>query len=106
MAGIGTLSGIALECRDPAALAEFYRLLTGWPVVYTTPEWYSIGADDDLHLSSQLAHDHQPPTWPDPPRPCSSICTSGWTTWTWPSGLCSQSGRRRGSTSPIPTTYG
>jgi catechol 2,3-dioxygenase-like lactoylglutathione lyase family enzyme len=66
MAGIGTLSGIALECRDPAALAEFYGRLTGWPVVYATPEWYSIGAGDDLHLSFQLAPEHQPPTWPDP----------------------------------------
>jgi hypothetical protein len=31
--GVGQLSGVALECRDPAALAEFYSRLTGWPVV-------------------------------------------------------------------------
>jgi hypothetical protein len=27
--GVGQLSGVALECRDPAALAEFYSRLTG-----------------------------------------------------------------------------
>jgi hypothetical protein len=30
---IGRLSGVALECSDPAVLAEFYSRLTGWPVV-------------------------------------------------------------------------
>jgi catechol 2,3-dioxygenase-like lactoylglutathione lyase family enzyme len=64
---VGRLSGIALECRDPAALAEFYSRLTGWPVVYATPDWYSVGenADTGWHLSFQLAPGHQPPTWPD-----------------------------------------
>jgi catechol 2,3-dioxygenase-like lactoylglutathione lyase family enzyme len=68
MSRIGRLSGIALECPDPAALAAFYRDVTGWPIVYTSPEWYSIGegADAELHLSFQLAPDFQPPTWPDP----------------------------------------
>lgn len=38
---VGVLSGAALECRDPAALAAF-------------------------HLSFQLAPGHVPPQWPDP----------------------------------------
>jgi catechol 2,3-dioxygenase-like lactoylglutathione lyase family enzyme len=64
----GSLSGIALECADPAALAEFYSRLTGWPIVYASPDWYSIGESRDagLHLSFQRAPGHQPPTWPDP----------------------------------------
>jgi catechol 2,3-dioxygenase-like lactoylglutathione lyase family enzyme len=68
MDGVGRLSGVALECRDPAALATFYGRLTGWPVVYSDPDWYSIGEDRDatFHLSFQRSPGHQPPTWPDP----------------------------------------
>ena len=68
MDGVGSLSGIALECPDPAALAEFYRHITGWPVVYASPDWYSLGPSRDasLHLSFQRAPGHRPPSWPDP----------------------------------------
>jgi catechol 2,3-dioxygenase-like lactoylglutathione lyase family enzyme len=65
---VGSLSGIALECVDPATLADFYSRLTGWPVVYAHPDWYSVGPHRDagLHLSFQRAPGHRPPTWPDP----------------------------------------
>jgi len=68
MGGVGRLSGVALECRDPAALAEFYSRVTGWPVVYAQADWYSVGESEeaDFHLSFQRAPGHQPPTWPDP----------------------------------------
>jgi hypothetical protein len=68
VSGVGRLSGVALECRDPAALANFYSQLTRWPVVYTDPDWYSVGEGEraDFHLSFQRAPEHQPPTWPDP----------------------------------------
>jgi catechol 2,3-dioxygenase-like lactoylglutathione lyase family enzyme len=66
--GFGRLSGIALECLDPEALADFYSRLTGWPVVYAHPDWYSVGESEkaSFHLSFQRAPGHQPPTWPDP----------------------------------------
>ncbi|WP_308012135.1 VOC family protein [Actinacidiphila acidipaludis] len=66
--GLTRLSGFALECRDPAALAAFYSALTGWPVVHASPDWYSLGpdADTDFHLSFQRAPGHRPPLWPDP----------------------------------------
>jgi catechol 2,3-dioxygenase-like lactoylglutathione lyase family enzyme len=68
VSGVGALSGIALECRDPARLAAFYSRLTGWPVVRADPDWYSVGESDRarLHLSFQRAPAHRPPTWPDP----------------------------------------
>ena len=55
MIGVGRLSGVALECRDPAALAEFYSRLMGWPVVYAHEDWYSVGESEDaaFHLSFQ-----------------------------------------------------
>jgi catechol 2,3-dioxygenase-like lactoylglutathione lyase family enzyme len=63
---IGSLSGIALECRDPKTLAAFYSAVTGWPVVYDSPDWVSIGVEGAAwHLSFQRSPGHQPPTWPD-----------------------------------------
>jgi catechol 2,3-dioxygenase-like lactoylglutathione lyase family enzyme len=66
--GFASFSGVALECPDPATLAAFYSRLTGWPIVYTDPDWYSVGESRDAgwHLSFQLAPGYQPPTWPDP----------------------------------------
>ena len=68
MTAIGHLSGVALECRDPARLAEFYSALTGWPVVFSAPDWCSIGQSEEapFHLSFQRAPGHRPPVWPDP----------------------------------------
>ncbi len=68
MAGIGRLGSVALECPDPAALAEFYSRVTGWPIVYASPDWYSIAAspDSEMHLSFQRSPGYRPPTWPDP----------------------------------------
>ncbi|GAA3215538.1 VOC family protein [Dactylosporangium siamense] len=68
MRGVGRLSGVALECPDPAALADFYSRLTGWPIVCADPDWHSVGESEDtgLHLSFQRAPGHRPPAWPDP----------------------------------------
>jgi catechol 2,3-dioxygenase-like lactoylglutathione lyase family enzyme len=68
VSGFARLSGVALECSDPAALADFYSRITGWPIVFANPDWYSVGEGENtnLHLSFQLAPGHQPPTWPDP----------------------------------------
>jgi catechol 2,3-dioxygenase-like lactoylglutathione lyase family enzyme len=68
MLGIGRFSGIALECRDPSTLAAFYTALTGWPIVYASDDWVSIGESRDApwHLSFQRSPAHEPPAWPDP----------------------------------------
>jgi predicted enzyme related to lactoylglutathione lyase len=65
VAAIGTLSGVALECRDPEALASFYSSVFDWPIAYRSDDWWSVGRDA-FHLSFQRSPGHQPPTWPDP----------------------------------------
>lgn len=67
MPGAIGVSGVALECRDPAALAAFYSALTGWPVVHADEDWFSLAAAEwaGFHLSFQRAPGHVPPTWPD-----------------------------------------
>ena len=67
---IGRLSGFALECPDPAALAGFYAELTGAAVSYTSDDWVSLGAGDGFDLSFQRSADYRAPAWPDP---CSSM---------------------------------
>jgi len=67
VAGIGWVSTVALECREPAALAEFYSRLTGRAVVYAEPDWYSLDAGPgEPSLSFQHSPGHVPPRWPDP----------------------------------------
>ena len=68
MTALAHLSGVVLECRDPAELAAFYGRLTGWPVVFSDPDSTSIGESPDaaFHLSFQRAPGHEPPVWPDP----------------------------------------
>lgn len=52
MTRVGQLSGITLECRDPAALADFYGRLTGWPVVCAHPDWCSVGESQGSAFAS------------------------------------------------------
>ena len=68
MAGIGRFSGIALECREPRVLAEFYAAVSGWQIVFDSDDWVSLGqgVDATWHLSFQRAPQHVPPSWPDP----------------------------------------
>jgi len=64
---VGRWSGVALECRDPQALAFFYSELFGWPIVYRSDDWWSIGEDESarFHLSFQRSPGHERPVWPD-----------------------------------------
>ncbi len=67
---IGRMHHVALDCRDPAALAAFYSELLGLPVTYTSEDWVVVAANDrSSWLAFQRAPDHQPPTWPDPAVP-------------------------------------
>ncbi|HEY2238509.1 MAG TPA: VOC family protein [Streptosporangiaceae bacterium] len=67
---IGRLHHVVLDCREPAALAEFYSELLGQPVTYRSDDWVVVAANDaSSGLAFQLAPDHQPPTWPGPGVP-------------------------------------
>lgn len=71
------LSEVVLDCPEPRALAEFYRLLLGWP--------YAPGHEDDdpegdewlvlvdpaggPRLAFNASPEHRAPTWPGGERP-------------------------------------
>ena len=65
MRGMASLSGIALECPDPHALAAFYARLLEREPVFSSESWVSIEIAEGLHRSFQRAPGHVPPVWPD-----------------------------------------
>jgi catechol 2,3-dioxygenase-like lactoylglutathione lyase family enzyme len=63
---IGRLHHLILDCRDPAALAEFYSGLLGQPVTFRSEDFCVVARDAQTSgLGFQLAPDHVAPTWPD-----------------------------------------
>lgn len=72
MDSIGRLSVVALDCRDPRALAAFYSAITGWDIDDDDDDdgdWVQLGSDGDVTIAFQLAPDHEPPVWPSGDRP-------------------------------------
>lgn len=63
------LGSICFDCPDPAALAQFYSDLTGWPITRNDGDWIELDTGNEVVLSLQLAPDHVPPRWPDPSAP-------------------------------------
>ena len=65
-----TFSAVAVDCPDPAALAEFYSALTGLAIAGRDEGWWQLESAPGVPaLAFQLSADHQPPTWPDGERP-------------------------------------
>lgn len=66
MDAIARLELTALDCPDPAALAEFYSQITGWQVGGRSDDWVELDNGDGPTLAFQRAPDHQAPQWPKP----------------------------------------
>jgi catechol 2,3-dioxygenase-like lactoylglutathione lyase family enzyme len=67
---IGRLHHVAVDCREPLALARFYSELLGLPITYESDDWVVIAERENASgIAFQLAPDHQAPRWPDPSAP-------------------------------------
>ena len=65
MSGLATLSGVALDCPDPTALAGFYSQLSGWPVHANSDEtWAQLDTGGAWTLAFQRVDGYQAPQWP------------------------------------------
>lgn len=64
MPAIAALSTVIIDCADPAALAEFYGKVTGWPVTYRDDDAVHLG-DGSMSLGFQRIDGYQGPGWPD-----------------------------------------
>ena len=63
------LDAVILECRDAAALADFYIRLLGWKKNYVEEnEWTDIiSPSGGVKIAFQQNPDYIPPVWPDEP---------------------------------------
>lgn len=70
MPAIARFSLVALDCRDPYALAAFYGAITGWAVREEGDgDWVELASDGGATIAFQLAPDHVPPVWPSASHP-------------------------------------
>jgi catechol 2,3-dioxygenase-like lactoylglutathione lyase family enzyme len=69
MAGIARFSLVALDCRDPQALAAFYGAVTGWPVDDDGGDWVELRSPGGPTIAFQRVPDHRPPVWPGAEHP-------------------------------------
>ncbi len=64
---------VALDCRDPWGLAQFYGQLLGWQVdAESSPDgdWVTLtNPDGGADICFQLDPEFQPSTWPSNERP-------------------------------------
>ena len=69
MTAIATFSAIALDCREPRKVAEFYSAVLGVPIGREEPDWVQLEPIGGVGLAFQLAPDHLPPQWPSAEHP-------------------------------------
>lgn len=70
MTAIATFSAVALDCRDPRKVAEFYSAVLDVPIQPDDePDWVQLEPIGGVQLAFQLAPDHIPPQWPDAEHP-------------------------------------
>jgi hypothetical protein len=67
--GIAMLSVVAIDCREPQAVAEFYSALCGAPVQRSDDDWVQLAAQGGVALAFQRAPGHVPPQWPGEVQP-------------------------------------
>jgi hypothetical protein len=65
---LARLASIALDCAEPAELAQFWAQLLGGDVAYTSDDFCAVKADSGW-LATVRVPGYQPPTWPDPVVP-------------------------------------
>lgn len=65
MAAVARLAGVTLDTADPVGLADFYRAVTGWEVLFSSENFVYLGNEESGRLGFQRVEDHVRPGWPD-----------------------------------------
>lgn len=60
---VARLASTAMDCADPASLAEFWAALVGGEVAYRSDEFCAVKTANGW-LATVKVTDYQPPTWP------------------------------------------
>lgn len=61
---VARYSLVALDCPDPARLADFYAQLLGGEVTHDDEDWYKLHLPDGPRIAFQRAPGFRPPNWP------------------------------------------
>ncbi len=61
---LSSILGIAFDCPNANALADFYVKLSGWEKEISSDEWAGIRTPQGLLLVFQTVDDYVPPVWP------------------------------------------
>ncbi len=61
---VTSILGIALDCRNADALADFYVALLGWKKTLSGDGWAGIHSPSGLVLAFQTVEEYIPPVWP------------------------------------------
>ncbi|HEY0812304.1 MAG TPA: VOC family protein [Pseudonocardia sp.] len=69
MTAIAKFSAVALDCREPRKLAEFYGAILDVPIGRADHDWIQLDPVGGVALAFQLAPDHEPPQWPSADHP-------------------------------------
>lgn len=61
---LAKLTAVVIDCADPAALAEFYRKVTGWEVTDKEGDFAALGDGGPVRICFQRVEGHHAPAWP------------------------------------------
>lgn len=61
---ISSIIGIAFDCPNANALADFYVKLTGWKKEISSDEWAGVRTPQGILLVFQTVENYVPPVWP------------------------------------------
>ena len=64
--GVIKFDKVVIDCKDPAALSDFYAELLGWHKGYVTDGFIIIGSDScNVDIGFQRNEDYVSPVWPE-----------------------------------------
>lgn len=61
---ISSVLGIAFDCPNANALADFYVAISGWKKEISSEEWAGIRTPEGIMLVFQTVEGYVPPVWP------------------------------------------
>ena len=69
MTAIATFGVVALDCREPRKVADFYSAVLDIPIAREEDDWVQLADRGGVALAFQHAPDHRPPQWPSAEHP-------------------------------------
>lgn len=61
---ISSILGVAFDCQNADALADFYAELTGWKKEIAGEEFAALRTPEGILLVFQTVEEYTPPVWP------------------------------------------